>query len=213
LGAILTGTRTAIVEAAAAATPLAFVYFSGWAYLSAYLGKFDIDATQVDVSLATVLVYAFVPLNSWPVLIAIAIIAVLYLLSVFVRSLMKFSRRAGLVLMLAALIGLLFVVRDSAYAAASEMADLVWLGQKSITNPVIKPPEKSDQAYEEYARCRDTRRLRQILGTTSTMYLLCRNDVLPCWHGVLFAVRNDGTIAYSAERRRNNDGPMASCKI
>jgi hypothetical protein len=87
LGAILTGTRTAIVEAAAAATPLAFVYFSGWAYLSAYLGKFDIDATQVDVSLATVLVYAFVPLNSWPVLIAIAIIAVLYLLSVFVRSL------------------------------------------------------------------------------------------------------------------------------
>lgn len=208
----MTGTRTAIVEAAAAATPLAFVYFSGWAYLSAYLGKFDIDATQVDVSLATVLVYAFVPLNSWPVLLTIAILAVLYLLSVFVRPFAKPARRAGLVLMLAALVGLLFVVRYSADAAASEMASLVWLGQKSITNAVVKPPEKTDPSYEEYERCRDTRRLRQILGTTSTMYLLCRNDVLPCWHAVLFAVRNDGTIAYSAERRRNNDGSMASCK-
>lgn len=208
----MTGTRTAIVEAAAAATPLAFVYFSGWAYLSAYLGKFDIDATQVDVSLATVLVYAFVPLNSWPVLLTIAGLAVVYLLSAFVRPLVKPVRRTGLVLMLAALVALLFVVRNSADAAAEEMADLVWFGQKSITNAVVKPPDKADQSYEEYARCRDSRRLRQILGTTDTMYLLCRNDVLPCWHAVLFAVRNDGAIAYSAERRRNNDGNMASCK-
>ncbi|QWW70519.1 hypothetical protein [Rhizobium sp. WYJ-E13] len=62
-GGHVAGTRTAIVEAVAAATPLAFVYFSGWAYLSVYLAEFDIDATQVNISLATVLVYAFVPIG------------------------------------------------------------------------------------------------------------------------------------------------------
>lgn len=59
--------RTALMDAIAAALPVAVVYFAGWAYLSSYLAEFGIDATQVEVPFSTVLVYAFRPLSyGWP---------------------------------------------------------------------------------------------------------------------------------------------------
>jgi hypothetical protein len=69
--------RAALVDAFIAALPVALIYFSGWAYLTSYLGQFGIDATQFDVSFTTVLVYAFVPLQSCSVIFAIAAIVLL----------------------------------------------------------------------------------------------------------------------------------------
>ena len=212
MGTDVTGTRTAIVDAVAAVAPLAFVYFSGWAYLSAYLGDFDIDATQVNISIATVLVYAFVPIWTLKVLGTIAALALVYLLTVLWRPLVKPARRAAPVMLLVGSVVLLFAVKESGGAEAYRMARLVWQGQKSISNMVVKLPDKPDPTYDAYKSCKDSRRLRQILGTNDTMYVLCRNEHLPCWHAILYAIRSDGTITYSAERRRQENGTMESCK-
>jgi hypothetical protein len=125
---------------------------------------------------------------------------------------MKPARRAAPVILLAGSTALLFAVKESAGTEAHRMALLVWKGEKSISNVVVKSPDKPDQTYDAYKSCKDSRRLRQILGTNETMYVLCRNEYLPCWHAILYAIRNDGTIAYSAERRRQDNGTMESCK-
>jgi hypothetical protein len=79
------GFRAALVDAVVAAVPVALVYFSGWAYLTSYLGEFGIDATQVNISFTTVLVYAFVPLHGWYV------ISIFFLFSILILTAFLFD--------------------------------------------------------------------------------------------------------------------------
>jgi hypothetical protein len=204
--------RAALVEAAMAALPLAIIYFSGWAYLSAYLADFDIDATQIEVSIPTVLVYALVPLLYPRVIVVILLLLAMLLVVTFCHPLVKPATRAAPVIFILSTILLVVTVRSAAKAEADAMATLVWHGKKSITNFVAVAPEKNpDSVYVAYKQCGDARRLRQIIGLSDTMFLLCRNADLPCWHATLFAIKDDGSILYSAERRRDDHATMAEC--
>jgi len=69
--------RTTLVDGALAASPVAVIYFSGWAYITSYIGQFGIDATQIDITLPVVLVYSFIPLKS---ICTITIVAIMLLL-------------------------------------------------------------------------------------------------------------------------------------
>ncbi|RUW98961.1 hypothetical protein EOA30_24895 [Mesorhizobium sp. M8A.F.Ca.ET.059.01.1.1] len=210
------GMRAAFANAVIAAIPVVLVYFSGWAYLTAYLGEFGIDATQIDVSFTTVLVYAFVPLQKLWVLSVILLLAVmafgLFILELYSKDQNdKLNKTVVSVIALLSLIAavvfvcLLFVIRGAAVDAARDMAHNVWKGSKSQTFLTLVNTGNDEKAVVElYRACRDGRRLRQIIGLTGEMFLICRSDVDPCNRGTLFLVNKDGRIVYTADKVRED---------
>ncbi len=212
MGTSGTSIRAALTDAVIAAVPVAIVYFSGWAYLSSYLAEFGIDATQVDITFTTVLVYAFIPLQTPCLLIAMAIVAIAaYFCSLVEKPKVWAQNLTGLMVLLI-IAGMLFAVKWAANDAAEEMAKYVWRGEKSQTISVLATPNGADPAYQAYKVCRDGRRLRQIIGLTDQMFLLCRSAVAPCANGTMFAVNQDGTIGYMADRARERAGDEDICK-
>ncbi len=210
--------RTALVEALFAALPVALVYFSGWAYLTSYLGQFGIDATQFDASFTTVLVYAFVPLQSWWVL---GVIGAIILLG-FVGFLIEFNSKddskvlrsvaAGLgVSAMVLVVALLFVIKAAASDAAREMSDNVWKGDKSQSVVPLVDPKKDDAAIKLYNACREGRRLRQVIGLPNQLFLMCRSDVDECNRGTLFAISTDGKVLYTADKVREGINDRKIC--
>ncbi|MER9797509.1 hypothetical protein NKJ36_10225 [Mesorhizobium sp. M0142] len=210
------GMRTALADAVIAAIPVALVYFSGWAYLTSYLGEFGIDATQIDVSFTTVLVYAFVPLQAFWVLSIMLLLAALTLI-VFILELHskdrndKINKAVASIIAFLSLISavlfvcLLFVIKSAAVDAAKDMAHNVWKGSKSQTFPTLSNMGTDEKAVVElYRACRDGRRLRQIIGLTGETFLICRSDVDPCNRGTLFLVNKDGRIVYTADKVRED---------
>lgn len=196
--------RTALYEAVAAALPIAIVYFAGWAYLAKYLAEFGIDATQVSIALSTVLVYAFVPLKSGGVLMfgIVALAVVGYMVT---TPIPKTGQRLKPLIAIAGIVVLLLIIDDAAARAASRMAQHVWKGEKSISIPVLSAPT-DDKEVAIYKACSDERRLRQVIGLTEEMYVLCRDKYAPCYYGLMFGVSNEGKIVYTAERRRQRNG-------
>ncbi|SDA97363.1 hypothetical protein SAMN02927914_05855 [Mesorhizobium qingshengii] len=210
--------RAALVDAVFAALPVALVYFSGWAYLTSYLGQFGIDATQFDVSFTTVLVYAFVPLQSHCVLWMLGGIGALgflaFLAEIHFSETSKTGKTLTVVLGLAALmmvIPLLFVISHLANTAAKEMADNVWKGDKSQSVMLLSDPKNDEAAVKSYNVCREGRRLRQIIGLPDQMFLICRSAVDPCNRGSLFAVNKDGHIIYVADKVREDIDVQKIC--
>jgi hypothetical protein len=218
LGAEVGAFRAALVDAVVAALPVALIYFSGWAYLTSYLGQFGIDATQFDISFTTVLVYAFVPLQSQRVLWMLSGIAALGFLAFLVEihwpDASKTGKTLTAVLGFAALImviPLLFVISHVANAAAKEMAGNVWKGDKSQSVMVLSDAKNDEAAVKFYNACREGRRLRQIIGLPDQMFLICRSAVDPCNRGSLFAVNKDGHIIYVADKVREDINVQKIC--
>lgn len=192
--------RTALYEAIAAALPIAIIYFAGWAYLVKYLAEFGIDATQVSIALSTVLAYAFVPLKSGGVIMycAVSLFVIGYLVTTKVYKTVK---RLSFVFAVVGVGLFLFVIDDAAARAAEKMAKHVWNGEKSISIPVLAATATGD-AVSSFETCSKERRLRQIIGLTDEMYVLCRDMYLPCSYALMFAISKEGRIIYTAERRR-----------
>ncbi|MCJ8517742.1 hypothetical protein ABID21_000745 [Pseudorhizobium tarimense] len=186
--------RTALYEAIAAALPIAIIYFAGWAYLVKYLAEFGIDATQVSIALSTVLAYAFVPLKSGGVIMycAVALFVIGYLVTTRVHKTVK---RLSFIFAIVGLALFLFVIDDAAARAAAKMAKHVWNGQKSISIPVLNQPATNDAA-SIFQTCSKERRLRQIIGLTDEMYVLCRDAYFPCSYALMFAINKEGRIIY-----------------
>ncbi|MGX5842882.1 hypothetical protein ACWGTI_19365 [Mesorhizobium sp. ArgA1] len=206
----MNGIRGALVDAVIAVLPIAIVFFSGWAYISSYIGEFGVDATEVTVPLPTVLVYAFSPLKSPRVLFFLAICLAGWLASEYFRE--KECRNQ--ILLVASLVGLvifLFVIRDAAQNEARTMAQFVWTGDKAFSVPVLITPHQ-DEAYDAFEKCRDRRGLRQIIGLPDRMYLLCRDKYYPCERGRMFVVSNTGAIIYSAIKRREPEAGEKNCE-
>jgi hypothetical protein len=192
--------RTALYDAIAAALPIAIVYFAGWAYLAKYLAEFGIDATQVSITLSTVLVYAFVPLKTVGV-IAYCLVALAVVGYMTTTQIPKTARRLSLLFAIVGTCLFLFVIDDAAARAAHGMAKHVWRGEKSISIPVLSS-SASGHETAIYKMCAEDGRLRQIIGLTDGMYILCRDKYAPCYYGLMFAISLDGRIIYTAERRR-----------
>ncbi|RVC41667.1 MAG: hypothetical protein E5V60_15635 [Mesorhizobium sp.] len=207
------GVRAALVDAVIAAIPVALVYFSGWAYLTSYLGEFGIDATQIDISFTTVLVYAFVPLQAFYVLALFFLLAVLTLAAFLFELYAKDQNDkrnktiAAIIAFVSALlfVCLLFVIKGAAVDAAEDMAHNVWKGSKSQSIPTLGSSGNDEKVVADlYRACRDGRRLRQIIGLPDQMFLMCRSEVDPCNHGTLFVVNKDGRITYTADKVRRD---------
>lgn len=210
--------RAALVDAFVAALPVALVYFSGWAYLTSYIGQFGIDATQFDVSFSTVLVYAFVPLQSFNVLLLISGIVGIgfagFMIEFNSEETSKGWRSFAVTLGLGAivlLVVLLFTIKEAAATSAKEMADNVWKGQKSQSVVPLDDPRKSDAAVALYNACREGRRLRQIIGLPDQLFLMCRSAVDPCNRGTLFVISKEGHIIYSADKVREDINVRKMC--
>lgn len=209
--------RTALGDTLIAAFPVALVYFSGWAYLTSYLGQFGIDATQLNISFTTVLVYAFVPLKSVYVLLMIATIVLIgfaaYAAEIYqsdATNRIRIFVGAVVPVILALIIVLLFVVRGAAAVAAKEMADNVWKGDKSHSVVVLADHKDDDPLVQFYNKCRNGRRLRQIIGLPDEMFLMCRSAVDRCNRGTLFVLK-DGRIIYTADKVREGINDEKIC--
>ncbi|WP_208179071.1 hypothetical protein [Sinorhizobium medicae] len=200
------------MEAVFAALPVALIYFSGWAYLTSYLGQFGIDATQIDVSFTTVLVYAFAPLQSPKVLTWLGLLAGLGFIAFLCDKYKAISVALG-VLLLGGLACLLFVVKDAAAVSAREMADNVWRGDKAQSVPLVSSVQGDDPIFALYKACRDGRRLRQIIGLANQMFLLCRSDVSACDRGTMFAITSEGRITYTADKVREDVNVRKICDV
>ncbi|MBA1140248.1 hypothetical protein [Mesorhizobium neociceri] len=203
--------RAALVDAVVAALPVALVYFSGWAYLTSYLGEFGIDATQIDISFTTVLVYAFVPLQSSKVLWMIVAVGASGFAAFLIELHSDDKAKTGqtwasgfVVLTMILLVCLLFVIKGAATAAGQEMAHDVWGGRKSQSVMTLSASKPEDDASVLYEVCRKGRRLRQIIGLPDQMFLMCRSAADPCNRGTLFAVSKDGRIVYTADKIRED---------
>ncbi|MEI9422020.1 hypothetical protein O7A70_12655 [Mesorhizobium sp. Cs1299R1N1] len=203
--------RGALGEAIVAALPVALVYFSGWAYLTSYLGEFGIDATQIDVSFTTVLVYAFVPLKAWYILLMLLVIVALVLAALLFElhsddqhKGRKTTASALESLAAVAVVILLFAIKSAAGGAAKEMAHDVWKGFKSQSVAMLGDAKVNADAVALYDACRHERRLRQIIGLPNQLFLLCRSNVDPCNRGTLFVVNNEGRIIYIADKIRED---------
>ncbi|MDX0059785.1 hypothetical protein GOC19_25640 [Sinorhizobium meliloti] len=195
--------RTALVDAIAAALPVAVVYFAGWAYLSSYLAEFGIDATQVEVPFSTVLVYAFRPLSYiWPQACLLGLVIVLAVAISF-RETPSCITGLGFGVCSVIIYCLLFAIRDAANEEAKALAQKVWTNEKSMTEVVVNPPVSVDPAYEDYVYCRDSDRLRQVIGLPNRMFLFCRSEAEPQKRGALFLLNDAGAILYVANRTRN----------
>lgn len=190
--------REALVDAVVAALPVAVVFFSGWAYLSSYLGEFGIDATQVSVPLTTVLVYAFIPLQSWWLLGYLAICLVFGQILAAYAGQSELAANLAISVALAALVLLLFIVKWVASIDAAQMANFVWEGEKSHTIATVSSPLQPSEVHTYYESCREERRLRQIIGFTDQMYLLCRDKDMPLWRGRMYLISSSGNIVYTA---------------
>lgn len=101
------------------------------------------------------------------------------------------------------LVGMMFTLKYVASDLALEMAEYVWKGEKSISNPVLTNSNNSEISYQKYLECERNDMMRQIIGFPDQMFLLCINKEWP-GNGVLFAIRSDGTINYYAGRRRHD---------
>ncbi|RWM77185.1 MAG: hypothetical protein EOR81_19310 [Mesorhizobium sp.] len=201
---MMNGIRSALIDAVVAALPVAIVFFSGWAYLSSYLGEFGVDATEVTVPLSTVLVYAFIPLASAWVLIFLAVCLIGALLVAYSGKGGTNSEKVGpfvLSTSLVALVSFLFIVKGVAAGEARTMATFVWTGDKAQSVPVVITPHPPGP-YADFEQCRDRRGLRQIIGFPDRMYVLCRDTDLPCIQGRMFVVSTAGAIIYSALKNR-----------
>lgn len=196
--------KTAVLEAIVAAFPVAILYFSGWAYLTGYIGYFGIDATEVEIAFSTVLVYAFIPLKAWPVLCFLALAAVFgYYFTTQEWS--GIARLRWAALGLVAAVAFLLVVKFSANWEARNMSDHVWRGAKSHTVAMV-PYRVSDGKYHQlYRTCADQRRLRHIIGLPGRTYVLCRSAVTPCTAGTMFVINDEGRIIYVADKARDDD--------
>jgi len=203
--------RAALVDAVVAALPVAVVYFSGWAYLSSYLGEFGIDATQVEVAFSTVLVYAFIPLQNWKVLAYFTLLAALVYALTLVPEVPAW--RKNLLNLVAGFfaLGLLFLVSWAAKEDAYEMATYVWKGEKSQTVPVLSAADQSKPPYPQFKACIDRRQVRQIIGLPEQLFLLCRSPESPCVYGTMIVVGKDGTIIYTANRVRKPENDNENC--
>ncbi|MER9624052.1 hypothetical protein NKI98_21925 [Mesorhizobium sp. M0222] len=206
----MNGIRGALVDAVIAALPIAIVFFSGWAYLSSYLGEFGVDATEVTVSLPTVLVYAFSPLKSPRVLFFLAICLALWVGAGCFGEKTECRNQIMLVASLVSLVLFLFVVRNAAHSEARTMANFAWTGDKALSVPVLVAPHE-DEAYQAFEQCRDRRGLRQIIGLPDRMYVLCRDKYFPCQRGRMFVVSGAGAIIYSALKFREPEVGEKNC--
>ncbi|MER9657235.1 hypothetical protein NKJ26_27775 [Mesorhizobium sp. M0152] len=205
----MNGIRGALVDAVIAALPIAIVFFSGWAYLSSYLGEFGVDATEVTVPLSTVLVYAFIPLESPRVLIFLMICLVVTILIAYGG--ISGTNEEGvnpfvISLSFIALVLFLFIIKSAAVGEARAMANFVWTGDKAQSVPVLITPH-AEEPYREFEQCRERRGLRQIIGFPDRMYVLCRDTDLPCLRGRMFVVSSAGAVIYSALQNHSfNEG-------
>lgn len=195
--------RTALYDAIAAALPIAIVYFAGWAYLAKYLAEFGIDATQVSITLSTVLVYAFVPLKSVGVILY-GLVALAVFGYMTTTQIPKTARRLSVHFAIVGTCLFLLVIDDAAARAARSMAKHVWRGEKSISVPVISTSAGGHETAI-YRMCAEDGRLRQIIGLTDGMFILCRDKYAPCYYGLMFAISLEGRIMYTAERRRQRE--------
>ncbi|UCI23995.1 hypothetical protein [Mesorhizobium sp. B2-8-5] len=199
------GVKVAFLEAIAAVVPVALVYFSGWAYLSSYVGAFGIDATQLDVGFPTVLVYAFPPLQSWTLLIfAIIVIGVAALVYKFGVRTQLFWWPYVVVLLVSALFVISYVAKES----ANEMAENVWRGKKvqAFANVSSGGP-----SADQYKLCQSDFRLHQIIGLANRLFLLCRSALTPCDRGVMYVINDDGRIIYTANEIRRDVNARQIC--
>lgn len=204
--------RTALIDAVVAALPVALVYFSGWAYLTSYLAQFGIDATQLDISFTTVLVYAFIPLQDYKVISIIFVIIAIGFVAYLLDYYKKITAILGIIIVLLIIL-FLFVVKSAAAISAKEMADNVWRGDKAQAIAVINPDQKDEPAVVAYNTCRDGRRLRQIIGLSDQMFILCRSNVSPCDRGTMFAINKEGRISYVADKVRGDVNVREICPI
>lgn len=194
--------RAALMDAVVAALPVAIVYFAGWAYLSSYLGAFEIDATQVTIPVTTVLVYAFRPISDLRVLIPAIVILLAWQYVALNPKLRKIQIRTSMTVGVLLLVMMMFTLRYVASDLALEMAEFVWKGEKSISNPVLSKNNTSEVSYKKYADCEINDEMRQVIGFPDQMFVLCVNKKWP-GNGVLFLVGSTGTINYYAGRRRH----------
>ena len=203
--------RTAIIEAMLAAIPVAIVYFAGWAYLTSYLGKFGIDATELDINFTTILVYGFIPLSTVPSVVSLVVLVILA--SALVRSLSgevkvgwvgRILKWAELGILLLFLVAALFLIKGQAQVEAKRMASLVWEGQKSQTVPNLSISNNSEKLLKYFDRCRDGRRFRQVIGLPDRMIVICRSDLTPTQRGTIFVVDKGGVVFYTADKLRGD---------
>lgn len=210
--------RTTLVDGALAASPVAVIYFSGWAYITSYIGQFGIDATQIDITFPVVLVYSFIPLKSICT-ITIAAIMLLLMSMPYILENNKIVRDVNFrwialicyMITTALAIILLFAIKASANAAAHAMADQVWAGNKAQSEVPLRETLNGILPYRMYQSCQNGGRLRQIVGLRDQLFLLCRSQYDPCNRGTLFSVSSRGHILYFAPKVRRDINEHEIC--
>jgi len=191
-------------QAVIASLPLAALFFTGWSFLSAYLGSFGIDITEVDLALQTVLVFAFRPLHTYLAgLVAVMGTVVIYIVFFWHRSVALQKKVHWLFWVTPTLILVIgfLALNELAKQTAKTAANQVWNGKRVRVEAILTSTEEARRnlIVADYRECRSRRRFVNVFSTVSKSYLLCPSSNEPDKSGMLYVVENTGIIS---SRRR-----------
>ena len=194
-----------IKQAAVTAIPIALLFFGGWAFLSAYLGLFGVDITEIDLSIQSTLVFSFRSLNTWWALVAAVVGLVLGFLVWHLRSSVQKCGPLCSVTLAFAVVVVTFKGLDGlAREAASQVANQVWDGRRVRIEARLEPEEMASgtKLTEDYLACLSRRGFVNVFSTTKRSFVLCRSSDNPTETGMLYVVDQPGIISSRRKLRR-----------
>jgi len=171
--------QDAVLQLLVAAAPAAILYFTGWSYLYFYLGKFDINISEINFDLPTIFIYSYPPLHTlWEchftvIIASTVVLALLWLFAPSVRGVIGAIRpglwfqarirplvqriralqtTARILIVLGFLVFVLpFPLKTLTAWAASHAADNVWEGHAPKLKPILEK-NSSDQVGSALAK-------------------------------------------------------------
>lgn len=198
--------RFGIIELLVSATAFiaAFLFFTGWSYLSYYLGHFNVNLHEFQNEYNTIIIYSFRVFFNSGILFVIIGLSVVYLL---LDGLFKIQNSDfNLVFKYIGLIfgPVLFAVIAVYYSAETAARDAkeVWEGNRARMEHMVAPNnghQTGDRIYRGLKVCSDRRNGIYVYGDTAYSLILCRYPNMPRTGGMVYLVSRDGKISF---RRR-----------
>ncbi|MEE2952532.1 MAG: hypothetical protein VYD57_14965 [Pseudomonadota bacterium] len=180
-------------EAIIALVPAAFAFILGWAYLTSYLARFNVDITEIEVPLITTFIFSYPVILRFDFLITVMAIFALVYFGRMIPDRTRWWRALRSFRYVVCLGAIVVLIPLFAEVAAMQKADSVWKGSSFEARLSLK--EEGNKAWiADYRKCAAERRVKLVFDTPGETILICRSKYTPCNYGDVYIVGSDGTL-------------------
>jgi len=209
--------RQALIDFFVVAIPGVALYFTGWAYLSAYLDIFGVNISELTLDTPTIFIYSYSPINAFlrafPVAVGIITVGLLMTLGlafflgrkvaipVSAKRIWKFGVTKWLSFLVGAVLVIQFVIVPLVNWGAQRAANLVWQGQATSIEVITNQDHLHSRWIENYRKCAERRALYLVFADDGRYFSLCKSDLDP-ESGLVFQFRGEGSLVSVRPVRR-----------